>query len=246
LDLQQFASIDPLRDRESPFDLGLNGTAARASQDKALTAFAQLATLRLNVKRAMISLIDSSTQYILAEATKSLSLVSSTRHKDDDGIWLGSSVMPRDSAVCHHTFEDTYTVKDENGNTVMKNALVVPDMREDARFKDRDYVINEQVMFYAGVPIKTRAGVRIGVYAVSSDKPRAPLDYDELLFMEDVAAAVFEHLELAKARFASIKGERMVTGLTSFVEGKLTISGPDETEDIESVCALHIRLLRRL
>jgi len=126
-------------------------------------------------------------------------------------------------------------VKDENGNTVKKNACIVPDMREDKRFKDRDYVVSTQILFYAGVPIKTRTGVRIGVYAVSSDKPRAPLDFDELLFMEDVAAAIFEHLELVKARQASIKGERMVTGLTSFIEGKFTIVGPDDTQGVESV-----------
>ena len=126
-------------------------------------------------------------------------------------------------------------MKDENGNTVNKNACIVPDMRKDKRFKDRDYVVNNQVLFYAGVPIKTRTGVRIGIYAVTSDKPRAPLEYDEVLFMEDVAAAVFEHLELAKARQASIRGERMVTGLTSFIEGKFTIAGLDHTEGVESV-----------
>ncbi|KAH0078330.1 hypothetical protein KCU86_g8809, partial [Aureobasidium melanogenum] len=39
-----------------------------ASRDTTLTAFAQLAALRLNVRRAMVSLIDSKHQYILAEA----------------------------------------------------------------------------------------------------------------------------------------------------------------------------------
>lgn len=41
----------------------------KASGDKALTAFAQLAVLRLNVRRAMVSIIDSSSQTILTEAT---------------------------------------------------------------------------------------------------------------------------------------------------------------------------------
>lgn len=44
------------------------------SSDKALSAFAQLAVFRLNVKRCMVSLIDSSNQYILAEATRNLRL----------------------------------------------------------------------------------------------------------------------------------------------------------------------------
>jgi hypothetical protein len=56
-------------------DLHGNGYQPRVSSDKALTAFAQLAVLRLNVKRAMVSLIDADTQTILAEATRNLRLV---------------------------------------------------------------------------------------------------------------------------------------------------------------------------
>jgi hypothetical protein len=55
-------------------DLRDTGYKPHASSDKALTAFAQLAVLRLNVKRAMVSLIDATTQTILAEATRNLRL----------------------------------------------------------------------------------------------------------------------------------------------------------------------------
>lgn len=48
--------------------------APQPSSDKALSAFAQLAVFRLDVKRCMVSLIDSSHQYILAEATRNLRL----------------------------------------------------------------------------------------------------------------------------------------------------------------------------
>lgn len=39
--------------------LTFEGYKPRASGDKTLTAFAQLATLRLDVRRAMVSLVDS-------------------------------------------------------------------------------------------------------------------------------------------------------------------------------------------
>lgn len=55
-------------------DLRGQGYTPQASSDKALTAFAQLAVLRLDVKRGMVSLIDETTQTILAEATRSLLL----------------------------------------------------------------------------------------------------------------------------------------------------------------------------
>lgn len=93
-------------------------------------------------------------------------------------------------------------------------------MRLDDRFKERSYVKQEPgLVFYAGVPIRTKSGHRIGVYAVSGEQPRAPLSYDELVFMEDVAAAVMEHLELAKDREARMNGEKMVRGLADFIEG---------------------------
>lgn len=44
------------------------------SGDKNLLAIAQLAALRTNTSRALISLIDESHQYIIAEATRSPSL----------------------------------------------------------------------------------------------------------------------------------------------------------------------------
>jgi hypothetical protein len=45
------------------------GNQARSSRDKALTVYAQLVALYLNVRRCMISPIDTSNSYILAEAT---------------------------------------------------------------------------------------------------------------------------------------------------------------------------------
>jgi signal transduction histidine kinase len=148
-----------------------------------------------------------------------VSLVDTGRHGKDDEVWLGSSSLDRHLAVCGCTFNSTYTVMDENGNAAKHNALVVEDMREDPRFRDREYVKNGSVLFYAGVPIRTRNGVRIGVYAVSNNEPRKPLNAMELSFMQDVAEAVMEHLELSKSKNDSIKGERVAKGLTSFIEG---------------------------
>jgi signal transduction histidine kinase len=108
--------------------------------------------------------------------------------------------------------------------------MVVPDCRLDSRFADRDYVKGEPgVRFYAGVPIITRAGHRIGVYAVSDEKPREGISAAELRFMQDVAAAVMEHLELAKDSDDRIKGERMVKGLTQFIERSCAHDVRDET-----------------
>ncbi|KAI4719694.1 hypothetical protein E4T48_04159 [Aureobasidium sp. EXF-10727] len=191
-----------------------------ASRDTTLTAFAQLAALRLNVRRAMVSLIDSKHQYILAEATRTLSLVDDTRHAEGDALWLGTTSLAREDAVCQCAFTRQYTVKDEDGRSVTATAAVMPDCRLDDDFKDKPYVIQEPgVRFYAGVPIRSRSGHNIGVYAVSHDAPRDPLTYDELRFMQDIAVAVMDHLEWARDRVDRYKGERIVRGMADFIEG---------------------------
>lgn len=198
------------------------GYRPNASVDKSLTAFAQLIVLRLDVKRAMVSLIDSNRQYILAEATRSLSLSTQSTASGDD-LWLGHAIIARNEAVCHHTFGSKYTAVDDKGDSYTADALIIPDCRLDARVSDKDYVTSEPgVRFYAGVPITTRNGYRIGVFAVSDDKPRDGLNAAEIRAMEDISEAVMEHLELAKESDDRSKGERMVRGLTSFIERSST------------------------
>lgn len=217
LDAQSLVNVN---NQGANLALTYKGFRAQPSRDKALTAFAQLATLRLGVRRAMVSLVDAQQQYILAEATKTLSLINDLRHCPGDGIWLGQTVISRRDGVEHHVFGSKYTATDCNDTTYTGEALVIPDLRLDDRFKDRDFVQAEPaVRFYAGVPIKTRAGHRIGAYSVSGDHPRPGLTIDEFKFMQDVAATIMEHLEMAKDRDDRNKGEKMVRGLADFIEG---------------------------
>ncbi|KAL5379894.1 hypothetical protein DPSP01_008176 [Paraphaeosphaeria sporulosa] len=203
-------------------NLVYRGYRPNASCDKSLTAFAQLIVLRLNVKRAMVSLIDSTRQYILAEATRSLSLSDQSTDSGDD-LWLGHAIIARNEAVCHHTFGCKYTAVASNGEAYTTDAMVIPDCRLDMRVSDKEYVTSEPgVRFYAGVPITTRNGYRIGVFAVSDDKPRDALSAAEVKAMEDISEAVMEHLELAKESDDRSKGERMVRGLTAFIQRSST------------------------
>ncbi|KAK8012117.1 DNA polymerase alpha/epsilon subunit B [Apiospora arundinis] len=200
-------------------DLKGVGYEPKPSQDEALAAFAQLAVLRLNVKRAMVSLIDKTHQMILAEATRNLfvGLVGDTQSAD---LWLGSTILVRQDAMCEHCLTNTYTVRDPANAQSMFSApaLVVPDCRNDERFHTRPYVVSEPgVRFYAGVPIISRNGHKIGAYAVSDERPRHGLTMEELQFMQGVAQAVMEHLEWAQDRVDRCKGERIVRGLASFI-----------------------------
>jgi len=63
--------------------------------DASLAAFCQLAAMRLNAARSLISLIDDEHQYILAEATPRTSLKQDSRLNKDSGLAFGSVRLPR-------------------------------------------------------------------------------------------------------------------------------------------------------
>lgn len=190
--------LDSKKLKAVPADTGPDAARpVRRSHDTTLTALAQLAALRLNVKRGMVSLIDSNTQIILAEATQTLSLIDESRHAPGDHLWLGNVSLPRQDCMDEHTFGSITTWKDAQGRDVSISSFIVNDTLEDDRFKNRSYVTSGAgVRFYAGVPIITKQGHAIGVYAVSDIEPRPQgLSLDEAQFMEDVAQIIADHLE---------------------------------------------------
>ena len=70
-----------------------------ACHDTALAAFAQLAALRLSVRRAFITILSTSTEYVLVEATKTMSLQSDFVANPKDESWLGTSCFARSDGL---------------------------------------------------------------------------------------------------------------------------------------------------
>ena len=207
---------------------------ATQSRDRALTAFAQLAALRLGVRRATVSLIDQKHQYILAEATRTISLVDDNRHGEHDGLWLGSTILARADAVCECALRRSYSVEDDEGNTYTGRGAVITDLTDDPDYKHKPYTVREPgLRFYAGVPIKSRNGHLIGTYAVSDENPRHPLTYDEFRFMEDIAVSIMDHLEWARDRVDRYKGERIVRGMADFIDGSPSIKAYRVERDLD-------------
>ena len=203
---------------------GLSRQQLNTVNDRALMAFAQLATHRLDVNRCTISLLDNKNQYVLTEATRTLSLISLTAEDDDDQMFLGASVMDPHDLICEHAFTSSYTVTDDCGNEHMVEAFVVNDLAQHDLFKNRSYVAGDpHIRFYAGVPIISSSGYKIGVYSVTDFQPRNGLTLRELRFMREMADTVMEHLEMTRDREDRNKGERMVRGLAEFIEGSCAL-----------------------
>lgn len=191
----------------------------RSSYDTTLSAFAQLATLRLNTRRALISLIDRTNQYILAEATQTLSLQSDSVHNYQDELWFGCTTLPRSQGLCEKALEILPSSKLQR-----LFPLIINDLTRDEQFKDRPFVTSHlSLQFYAAIPISTKSGFNIGTLCVMDDKPRQGLSDVEIRFLGDLAITIMAHLEMAKVKEEHRRSEKMIKGLGIFVEGKSTL-----------------------
>lgn len=192
---------------------------------------AQLAAVRLNVSRCLVSFFDRNYQYVVAEATRSLPL-SPDAQLDPQELSLSGSAIPRGTKCPNeHVLDSSPTIHHEKVSdkafTSLLPVLVVPDLAQDERFSDAFCRQNwPQNRFYAGVPIRSKKGVHIGVYHVYDDSPRSELDFGDAdkQFMRDMAYIIWQHVESRAAIESIHRGERMVRGLGSFVEGHATLS----------------------
>ena len=69
-----------------------------------------------------------------------------------------------------------------------RDALIVPDLSEDERFRDNPLVVNDpHVRFYAGFPIESPSGERIGALCVLDPERRQTVDDIDVVLLRDFA-----------------------------------------------------------
>lgn len=202
-----------------------DGQAAQSSSDVPLTAFAQLVALRLNAKRVLISLFDNTHQYILAEATPTLSLQRDADHEDGDAMFFGTTMLPRVEDWADETIKLARKYRTKEGSNGEDAACCIPDLLADERYaKHRHVAGSPHIRSYIGVPLMTVSGYAIGTLAVVDDRTRSQgVNQVELRFLRDVAASIMSHLDLTRCQTSHRRGVRMVRGLSRFMEGKDTI-----------------------
>ncbi|CAG5139858.1 uncharacterized protein ALTATR162_LOCUS581 [Alternaria atra] len=194
----------------------------RASDDKALTAFAQLGALRLNARRCLISFFDRNDCFLLAEATRTLSLQTGEPEFDDDRLCFGTTIFPKEQSLCNYTVNlapkySTLPIDDPSDLP----SLVVNDLSKDTRFCNFPFVKGlPYSRFYAGVPIRSPSGHSIGTYCVLDENPRDGLSPHQLAFLKSMAGTVMRHLERTRAAEDHRRAKIMVKSLGSFAEGK--------------------------
>ncbi|KAI7560823.1 hypothetical protein KC317_g9480, partial [Hortaea werneckii] len=200
----------------------------RSADDKALLAFAQLGALRMRARRCMISLFSRGHQFVLAEATKTLSLQSDQVDDPEDAVSWGVCQIPREAEpLCENTIRvPEHFIDTADGRRTEVGIVTFPDLTQHPIYSRYPFVCggSPPTKFYAGVPIRTASGVALGSYCVLDDHPRPGVSANEIAFMKDMATTVLVHLEMVRASEEIKRNERLVRGLGSFVEGENSIA----------------------
>ena len=115
-----------------------------------------------------------------------ISLIDKERQWFKSNIGLGLPETPRDFAFCAHAINSPGEI------------FVIPDSREDERFFDNPFVLNEpNIVFYAGVPLVTGDNLALGTLCVIDVEPRN-LSLEKQEALEALANQVVKLFELRK------------------------------------------------
>lgn len=121
--------------------------------------------------------------YICHTPFAAISLIDEHRQWFKAIVGVEVSETPRDVAFCAHTI-------------LQQETMIVPNTLEDERFCDNPLVESGlNLRFYAGVPLVTESGYRLGTLCVFDQQPRQ-LSAEQLDAIKTLADSVMAHLDL--------------------------------------------------
>ncbi len=141
---------------------------------------------------------------------------------DSDREWfkscqgLPSREGSRDVSFCGHAL-------------LAANIFVVPDTKEDKRFRDNPMVVGKpHIRFYAGVAMRSVTGERIGVFCIKDTKPRS-FSLADAQKLKDLAAWAELEINSRHLSLAITELKKLHTVVTKRVEESEQLRAKDES-----------------
>lgn len=168
-----------------------------------------------------------------------VSLVDADREWFKACTGMGACEGPRRFAFCSHAI-----LKD--------GPMIVEDATKDPRFSDNPMVVEGTVRSYAGVPITSADGFRVGVLCVK-DKVARTFTADQIARLADFARICADMLEWRLAQFVAQESTRLMseflagmshelrTPMTAILGYSDALMDPDVTEEEARMMAATIR-----
>ncbi|MBT8128236.1 MAG: sensor domain-containing diguanylate cyclase [Gammaproteobacteria bacterium] len=114
-----------------------------------------------------------------------VSLVDANRQWFKSCVGLSASETPRDISFCGHAI-------------LGDDIFIIPDAADDERFVDNPLVVDDpHIRFYAGCPLSSNNGSKLGTLCIIDRKPRS-LSEEDLATLKDLAMMVERELEAAQ------------------------------------------------
>ncbi|KAK4188649.1 putative signal transduction histidine-protein kinase [Podospora australis] len=196
---------------------------ATINSDPVLNALTQLGAYRLGCARAFVSLIDRTYQYVVTEMTKSQSLVDNAKCLPGDTVAIGVCKLRNCDGVCPATmaaFMDETGEWVKTGPDVVANRTryIINNFRTHPDYCNRSYVVNYPYFTsYLEVPLVSPLGYLLGSYCVVDDKANQFDDDEKVEILNEISAAIVDHLENVRIRQSRDRAQQLIQGLSGFI-----------------------------
>jgi len=201
-----------------------------ACHDSGLAALGQLAALRMGVRRAFVTIMSRETEYVLVEATRSMSLQSDFTGDAKDKSWVGTACFARVDGINDAAIDGwrrARKLRDVPADSehyyregLSPHWCIVSDVSLEPNVRERPFVTRAQSpRFFFSIPLRDSDGIVIGSLSMIDDKPRYGVAAHEMLFCEDLGDTIAQHILGSTIAAQRQRSERLIQALGTFNNG---------------------------
>lgn len=208
--------------------------APAACHDTGLAALAQLAALRIGVRRAFVTIMSRETEFVLVESTRTMQLQHDYVTDERDKSWLGTCCFTRADGINDIALDGwrrarKYRDIPESSDhyyteSTSPHWCIVSDASLDPELRQKPFVARaDHPRFFFSIPLRDSDGTVIGSLSLLDDKPRYGVSAHEMLFCEDLSDTIVQHLHEAAVSAQRQRSERLIKALGTFNAGGKTL-----------------------